>query len=120
MLSSVRCGLRACPQSCNAILVALGDQPSITPHLINKIIAAFDPTKHSIVVPTHAGQRGHPILFASAHRDEILTSLDNIGLRGLLAAHPVEVLEIESESASILSDMDLPDDYIAELARLRN
>ena len=32
MLSSVRCGLAALPEECRAVLVALGDQPSIGGH----------------------------------------------------------------------------------------
>jgi molybdenum cofactor cytidylyltransferase len=118
MLSSVRCGLRACPPACDAVLVALGDQPSISPDLVDRMIAKFDPRNCSIVVPTHADRRGHPILFATTYRDEILTSLDGIGLRGLLAAHPAELFEIDVDESSVLSDMDYPQDYFAEIIRL--
>jgi len=44
MLSSVRCGLRVLPEACEAILVALGDQPGITHELVTGLIRAFHQT----------------------------------------------------------------------------
>jgi molybdenum cofactor cytidylyltransferase len=119
MLSSVRCGLRAVRNECDGVLVALGDQPSISPAIVDQLIAGFNPPRRSIIVPTHSGRRGHPILFACAFRDEVLSQFDGTGLRGLLLAHPVEVLELETGAPSVLSDMDNPEDYRRELERLR-
>ena len=55
MLSSVRCGLRALPATCEAVLMALGDQPSITAELIRAMIESFAAGKKGIVVPFHGG-----------------------------------------------------------------
>jgi hypothetical protein len=38
-------------------------------------------------------------------------------LRGLLAAHPDEVFELPTDDPAVLSDMDLPEDYLRELSR---
>ena len=118
MLSSVRCGLRALPPECEAILVALGDQPSITAELVTRIVHAFGASGHGIVVPVYAGKRGHPILFSARYSEEVLIRHDDLGLRGLLRAHPEDVLELPADSASVLSDMDYPQDYLRELGRL--
>jgi molybdenum cofactor cytidylyltransferase len=118
MLSSVRCGLRALPPECEAILVALGDQPSITAELVARIVHAFGASGHGIVVPVYAGKRGHPILFSARYSEEVLIRHDDLGLRGLLRAHPEDVLELPADSASVLSDMDYPQDYLRELGRL--
>jgi len=122
MLSSVRCGLRALPKSCPAVLVALGDQPGVTSKLVGELIRAFrEPTPDvetpgkQIVVPVHAGRRGHPLLFATRFRDELMTCYDGVGLHGLLAAHPDEVLEVEVSTATELEDMDTPEDYQQQL-----
>jgi molybdenum cofactor cytidylyltransferase len=111
MLSSVRCGLRALPAACEAVLVALGDQPSISFRVVNAMARSFARRKKGIVVPVHRGERGHPLLFAARYASEILESYEDTGLRGLLAAHPDDVLELEIADQSILADMDTPDDY---------
>lgn len=115
MLSSVRFGLRSLPQECDAALVALGDQPSITSALVRQMLDAFRQAGRGIVVPLYAGKRGHPIVFSTCYRDEVLASYDDVGLRGLLAAHPQDVFELNVASSSVLSDMDYPEDYRREL-----
>ena len=52
------------------------------------------------------------------YRDEILTGCDQVGLRGLLAAHADDVFELPVSNSAVLSDMDYPEDYQRELARL--
>ncbi|MHC4117758.1 MAG: nucleotidyltransferase family protein [Planctomycetota bacterium] len=116
MLSSVRCGLAAVPQECRAVLVALGDQPSITSELIGQIVQSFAATEKQILVPFYNGRRGHPVLFSEVYRDEIMTHYDDVGLRGLLHAHPDDVFELAVSSSAVLSDMDYPEDYRRELA----
>ena len=118
MLSSVRCGLRALPRECHGVMVALGDQPSITTNLIDDIIQACEANPKGIVVPVFQNRRGHPILFDAVYRDEILVRYDDVGLHGLLHAHPDDVLELAASDPSVLSDMDCPEDYQRELAGL--
>jgi len=115
MLSSVRCGLNNLPEKCRAVLVALGDQPSVTAELINQMLQAFEQTEKTILVPLYQGKRGHPVLFSRQYHDEIMTDYDEVGLRGLLHGHPDEVFEMPVSTASVLSDMDYPEDYRREL-----
>ena len=115
MLSSVRCGLNSLPEKCRAVMVILGDQPSITTELINKILQSYAATEKSILVPLYEGKRGHPVLFSLKYRDEIMTQYDCVGLRGLLHNHPEEVFELKVSTASVLCDMDYPEDYRREL-----
>jgi len=118
MLSSVRCGLRVLPEPCEAVLVALGDQPSITSDLIAQMVDAFRRSERGIVVPVYEGRRGHPLLFSGRFRQEVLARYDDVGLRGLLRAHPRDVLEFEAGDSSVLTDVDYPEDYRRELGRL--
>lgn len=115
MLSSVRCGLQSLPEKCRAVMVVLGDQPSITSELIDKMLQSLAATEKSILVPLHKGKRGHPILFSSLYRDEILTQYDDVGLRGLLHGHCDDIFELAVSTASVLCDMDCPEDYRREL-----
>ena len=111
MLSSVRCGLAALPQECTAALVVLGDQPGLTANVVAQLLRAFQTADRGIVVPTADGRRGHPLLVALRYRDEILTSYDAVGLRGLLQAHPEDVYEVEVGTPRILEDLDTPQDF---------
>ena len=115
MLSSVRCGLQNLPEKCQAVMVVLGDQPSITTKLIDQILQTFAVTEKNVLVPLYKGKRGHPILLSVQYRDEILTNYDNVGLRGVLHRHPEDIHELVVSDASILSDMDYPEDYRREL-----
>lgn len=124
MLSSVRCGLRALPASCKGVLLALGDQPGVTSQLVGALIRAFHTPspeggipKEDIIVPTHDGRRGHPLLFNARYREEILTRYDGVGLHGLLAAHPEALAELEVSTAAELEDMDTPEDYQRQMGR---
>ena len=115
MLSSVRCGLRNLPENCRDVMVALGDQPSITTELIDKMLQSFATTEKGILVPLYKDKRGHPILFSSLYRDEILTQYGDVGLRGLLQGHSDDIFELAVSTASVLCDMDCPEDYRREL-----
>lgn len=120
MLSSVRAGIRDISQEYDAMLIALGDQPSITSNLIDEMIRHYSATDRKIIVPNYNDKRGHPILFSSIFRDEILTNFDDIGLRGLLRAHDSDIYEMNVSDISVVSDMDYPDDYQREIKRIEN
>lgn len=115
MLSSVRCGLRNLPKQCRAVMVVLGDQPSITTELIDQMLQSFAATEKNILVPLYKGKRGHPILFSALYRNEILTQYGDVGLRGLLHGHSDDIYELAVSTASVLYDMDCPEDYRREL-----
>jgi len=111
MLGSVRCGLRTLPATCDGVLVALGDQPGVTEELVMGLVRAFRETGRGIIIPVCQGRRGHPILFAARFRHEVLSAHTGIGLRGLLDAHPSEIFELPVSAATVLEDMDTPEDY---------
>ena len=118
MLSSVRCGIGALPPQCDAILVALGDQPAVTAELVDSMAKSFAKVKQRILVPVCRGRRGHPLLFSTHYRQEILAGHDDLGLRGLLLAHGDDVFELPVSTAAVLSDVDNPEDYRRERASL--
>lgn len=119
MLSSMRCGVQALPDVCRAVLVTLGDQPAITPDIVNRLISAFHQTKKGIIVPLHNGRRGHPTLIATRYRHAILTQYDDVGLRGLLGEYSHDVFELSVAELDIAADIDTPEDYARQL-RLRD
>lgn len=120
MLSSVRAGLRALPSDATAALIVLGDQPSVRADVIRRLVETFEASGKGIALPAHAGKRGHPLLIAARYFDEVQRRYDDVGLRGLLAAHPDDLEEIAVTDAGVLADMDYPEDYERELRRHRS
>lgn len=121
MLSSVRCGIRIASCRTKAFLIALGDQPSIQSETINALVHELKGqirTARAILVPTHDGRRGHPMIFTHHFRDAVLTRFDDVGLHGLLTTYPELVREIPVPRPEILRDMDYPADYARELDAL--
>jgi molybdenum cofactor cytidylyltransferase len=120
MLSSVRAGIRDIPHEYDAILIALGDQPSITTKLIDKMVQCFSATDKKIIVPKYNVKRGHPILLSTIFKNEILTNFDDVGLRGILREHDSDVYEMNVTDQSVIADMDYPQDYQQEIERYEN
>lgn len=111
MLASVRCGLRDLPPDCEAVLVAPGDHPGISAELIGRMLAALADPRGGMVVPVHGGRRGHPLLFRAGFVPSVLTKFDDLGLRGLLQAHPDQVIELAVDEPAVTEDIDTPEDY---------
>ena len=115
MLSSVKCGFRALPEDCTAVVVMPGDQPMIGSVVINRVIAAWMESGKGIVMPAYRGRRGHPLLIDSRYREEVMSLPEDEGLRALAARNPEDVLEAETDDPSVLRDIDTRDDYLNEL-----
>ena len=102
MLSSVICGLRNLPSDFKAVLVFQGDQPLISPGVINTVIEAYRSSGKGIVIPVCEGKRGHPPLFDKKYKDEIEKLRADDGLRSLAYQFPDDVLEVETGDSGIL------------------
>jgi len=119
MSASLRQGLMIIDEKAEAFLVVLGDQPGISKEIINQLIQAFHhprPPK-GIILPTYRGIRGHPVLFSSQYRKEVLKLKGDVGGRQILKDHPEEILELEMNTDAVLYDIDTPEDYKEYLKR---
>lgn len=121
MFSSVLCGLRALPADADAALIALGDQPQIALNAVRAVAQAYREGDKGIVVPVSGGRRGHPVLIdLSRYRREILSLSGDRGLKPVVRGHPEDTLEVPVDDEGILRDLDTPEDYRAEVARMFN
>lgn len=111
MISSVRCGLEAINPAADAALVTLGDLPGVRSAIIDLLIDEFQRSGKKIACPVFEGCRGHPLLFSTCYREEVMIGYSDTGLRGLPAAHPDEVAEVVVVEPAILEDVDTPEDY---------
>lgn len=117
--TSVQTGLAGVPSQAEAALFIQGDQPLITPDLLQSIIDRFAQTEASIVQTAHDGRRGTPVLFARRFFSELFTVTGDEGGRSLIRRYPEEVATVNISAPHILRDIDTREDY-EELRRRHN
>ncbi len=118
--ASLRAGIAGLPGEAAAALVCLGDMPLVTGRMIDRLLDAFDPDEgRGIVVPTHQGKPGNPILWGRAWFAEILALSGDVGARALLARHAEQVAEVEIGDDAVLRDFDTVESLATLPARLR-
>lgn len=117
MLSSVICGIGSLPESSEAVLVYLGDQPQISTDVTFKVVDAYNKSGKGIVIPVYKGKRGHPVLIDMKYRSEIEQLDPEKGLRQLMEKFRTDVHEIECGRPEILRDIDTPQDYNFETSK---
>lgn len=107
MLTSIQCGVRALGRG--DVLVALGDQPLITPDVVAALMSVC---QGGIAIPVYNGRRGHPLAIDSSLVPPLLELPAEAGLRGLLQAYPERISTVEVASQGVLIDLDTPADYL--------
>jgi len=109
--SSLKAGLAKISNSCDGVMFLLGDQPLINSSVINSLIAAFDTSHTSIVIPYCNGKRGNPVIIARPlfHRLKLLS--EDAGARLLFKEFKHEILKVSVDDEAILFDVDTDEDY---------
>jgi molybdenum cofactor cytidylyltransferase len=111
-LSSIVTGINAIKKDKpDAAFVCPVDQPLFSSRLIEKMIDVFHESKKLIVVPTHNGKHGHPVLFSSLLFPELSRAPQDVGARFVLHHHRDNVVEVETDEEGVLISIDTPDDY---------
>lgn len=90
-------------------VVALADMPRIAPGTISSVIDALQ-RGALIAAPVRKGERGHPVGFGAALRDELLALDGDEGARAVLERHRDSVRLIECDDPGILFDVDRKSD----------
>ncbi len=110
--TSVRAGLAALPENIGAVLFHLGDQPGVTPAVMDTLMARHATTLAPVVWPEYRGRRGNPTLF-----DRIAFPQLRV-LTGDMGGKPVLMTYAQSGTAErvvvaepgVLLDIDFPQD----------
>ena len=110
MLSSIQMGLRALPDV-DAVVLTLGDQPSVRAETVRRLIEVWEQKKAPVVLPAWRGKRGHPLVLNMSLRAEILALPRGETLKTVVHAHLNEAVEVEVGDEGILVDMDTREDY---------
>ncbi|WP_086466559.1 NTP transferase domain-containing protein [Oceanibaculum nanhaiense] len=108
--ASLKAGIAALPADIDGVVVCLGDMPRISPAMIDRLIAAFDPVEgREICVPTYKGKRGNPVLWGKRFLPEMAALAGDVGAKHLIGEHADLVVEVEMDEDGVLIDIDTPD-----------
>lgn len=109
--SSVRCGARAVAPGCALALWPV-DHARVAAATLQALLAAFRsrPSGCEIVVPRHAGRRGHPLLVSPAVAGELCALRDDEPAHVVVRRDPARVLALDVADRYTVLDFDRPED----------
>jgi molybdenum cofactor cytidylyltransferase len=111
MIDSIRAGIAECQargglDAGAGVLVCPADQPGITTADVEACLAAFRAAPQCIIIATHAGRRGHPIIFPAGLVDFVRSAACGAGLNALPHSFADRVLHVECASPGVATDVD--------------
>lgn len=101
--SSYRAGIAALDPQSSAMMIILGDQPGITPEIIDRAAEEWRRHEPPIALCSYQGRRGHPMIFALSMFDQLANLHGDKAAWKLVDASPESVREIHF-------DFPFPDD----------
>jgi molybdenum cofactor cytidylyltransferase len=111
-LSSIHAAIRSLPEGATeGLMLCPVDHPMISRATVSELVAAFDSTRKSIVLPVHERRRGHPVIFRAALYKELLEASPEIGARQVVWAHAEDVFEVPTEEKGVTLNIDDPSTY---------
>jgi molybdenum cofactor cytidylyltransferase len=105
MGTSIAAGVQAANEA-DGYVIALADMPAIAPDTIAAVVQALRAGALT-VAPQVGAQRGHPVGFAAALREELAALAGDEGARSVLRRHPPRLIDVDDPGA--LLDIDTPD-----------
>lgn len=119
MTSSVKAGVISLEKGCEAVLLALSDQPHIPSDLISELIKYYLSGSSLIVKPRYQGRSGHPVILSHKLFPEILNLSQDEGLHTLTRRYSKHTGYLETSESAVVEDLDTKQDYLALLKRLQ-
>ena len=107
--TSIRAAVAAVDASCEAIVIGVGDQPGLSPQVVEAVIARWRQSKQPIVSASYRGVRGHPVLFSRDVFAELGALDGDAGARLLIERTPSRVSYVDVD-AEMPPDIDTVDD----------
>jgi molybdenum cofactor cytidylyltransferase len=89
-----------------AVAIMLGDMPWVELGTLG--LLAREASGSTIVLPCHAGQQGHPVLFGRDFWPALARLTGDEGARSVVKAHPDSCIRLAVEDAGVLRDVDTP------------
>lgn len=105
MGGSISRGVAAVGEAIETVVIALGDQPQITPEHLRELASQGKP----VVASSYDGVIGAPAAFARSEFSRLLALTSETGARHLLRSGDTPPFVIEFAQANV--DVDTPEDY---------
>lgn len=117
-ITSLRLALAALDASVRGLVYLPVDHPLVRAETVRALLAAARSTRAPIVLPLHASERGHPVVFDRALFPELSDPTLEEGARTVTHRHLGRALSVEVDDPGVLVDIDTPDTYEAVIAGL--
>jgi molybdenum cofactor cytidylyltransferase len=111
MLSSLQCGLREAPHDCVGAVFTPVDYPCIQPATVGALVDALTSGGAPVVIPTHNGQRGHPVGISRPLIAELLALGPEEQARTIIRRYRDQTQFVAVDDPGILNDVDDPEAY---------
>jgi molybdenum cofactor cytidylyltransferase len=110
--SSLQMGLQALenPEP-KAILLCLVDHPAVSAQTVRRLCDAFIESRAPVVIPTHQGRRGHPVVIGHRLFDELKALASDAGANTVVRKYVETTQFVEVNDPGILFDIDDPESY---------
>jgi molybdenum cofactor cytidylyltransferase len=110
--SSLQRGLEAvAADQPDAVILCLVDHPAVSADVITQLKRHFESTPAPVIIPTHKGERGHPILISKALFPELLALSPGEPANAVIRKYRPETQFIEVADRGVLIDVDEPRTY---------
>ncbi|GAB3205757.1 nucleotidyltransferase family protein [Marinactinospora thermotolerans] len=110
MGSSLRMGLATLPPGVDAVVVALADQPLVTPAAIGRLLGAYREGARAAVA-TYSGNLRNPVLLGREHWPSVHALAEgDVGARHFLRAYSHLVTMVACDDVARPDDIDTPED----------
>lgn len=114
-IGSLRAALAALePVRPSSMLVWPVDLPHVRVATIERLLETYRRGDPSIVVPTFAGRRGQPVIWAERLFGELAASpaaTPHGAPPGLLLAHAAQLADVPVDDPAVIDELDTPEDY---------
>jgi len=105
MSHSLKAGLKLISLNVDAVFIALGDQPFISPEVIMTLVDVYRRRRPLIVSPEYKGKRGHPVLFDSKLIPELLRVRNSRGGVEVVQKYQSEMIEVKVNDEGVVKDL---------------
>ena len=115
--TSMIAGIEEAHEEACAYLFVLGDQPLLTPGIVNEVISLYEASRPEALVaaPVFQGRRGNPALFSATLKDELLRASGDAGGRGIIQRleneSPHRIVFLHLPNDDMFLDIDTEEDY---------
>jgi len=93
--SSYRAGIGALDSRSEAMMIILGDQPGITPEIIDRAADEWRQTEAPIALCSYEGRKGHPMIFARSLYEQLAELHGDKAAWKLVDANAASVHEVQ-------------------------